>query len=338
VISPSSIAWLAGFLEAEGSFLMSGRSIAVIVSSADRDIVDRAADLLRGTVYALPIPKIDRPRVQMWRAQVKGPWAAAWMMTIYPLLGIRRRGQVVAALSAWRAMRYVRISPLIERSIIEEWKAGNTNKCALARRFGISRATVYSVIVDRDDRGFRLREADRHRITDMEIAWLAGLVEGDGNIAFNGRSITIRIKMTDHDVVFRAANLLCGKVRPAKAHLGHRPQWLTQVKGETAAAWAMTLYTWLGIRRRKQVRDALVQWKRQLNGVIGRSVIDAIVAHRAAGLCQTDIMALMNVSKSTVYRHTRHRVRRMRVTRRDPDIRPRPAALGSAVPSVAACP
>jgi hypothetical protein len=94
----------------------------------------------------------------------------------------------------------------------------------------------------------------------------------------------------------------------------------------------MTLYTWLGIRRRQQARDALARWKRQLNGVIGRSVVDAIVAYRAAGLGQADIMALLNVSKSTVYRHTLHRVRRMRVTRRQPGIQPRPAALTTITP------
>jgi len=45
-------------------------------------------------------------------------------------------------------------------------------------------------------------------IRPVEIAWLAGLIEGEGNISINGRSLTLRIKMGDRDVVNRAANLL----------------------------------------------------------------------------------------------------------------------------------
>jgi len=45
-------------------------------------------------------------------------------------------------------------------------------------------------------------------IRPVEIARLAGLIEGEGNISINGRSLTLRIKMGDRDVVNRAANLL----------------------------------------------------------------------------------------------------------------------------------
>lgn len=314
MIRTVDIAWLAGLLEGEGSFRMSGRSIAISVSMTDRDVIDRAATLMRGRVFALRahLPHYKPP----WRAQVKGPRAAGWMMTIYELLGMRRRQQVGHALAGWPALPYVRIPPVVEHRIIDAWQAGDHNKSALARRFGVSRPTVYAVVTSSDRESLRVRDSDHHAVTDIDIAWLAGLVEGEGNISLNGRSITIRIKMADRDVIVRAADLLGGRVLPTKTPPGRRSMWLIQVKGETAAAWAMTLYTWLGIRRRKQVRDALAEWKRQLNGVIGRSVVEAIVAYREAGLCQADIMALLKVSKSTVYRHTLHRVRRMRVTRR----------------------
>ena len=47
------IAWLAELLEGEGSFVMSERSIAIVVKMTDRDVVERAAALLggRSTVY-----------------------------------------------------------------------------------------------------------------------------------------------------------------------------------------------------------------------------------------------------------------------------------------------
>jgi hypothetical protein len=236
VIRSVDIAWLTGLLEAEGMFTMSGRSITILVNMTDRDIIERAAALIGGQVYDLPIRPRRKP---VWRAQLKGPHAAGWMMTMYAWLGTRRQRQVERALSEWLAMPYVRISPDIERSIVAAWEAGARNKSALGRRFGVSRDTVYAVLVRQGD--LHVMEHHRRNVTPIDVAWLAGLVEGDGNIAVNGRSLTIRVKMTDHDVVLRAAELLEGKVYPAPVPDGRRPLWLTQVKGSLAAAWAMTL-------------------------------------------------------------------------------------------------
>ncbi len=236
------------------------------------------------------------------------------MMTIYPLLGERRRGQVRHALSRWRALRYVRISPLVERSLVEAWAAGGVTKVTLARRFGVSRNTVYEVLQRSDERSVMERAC--HAVTPVDIAWLAGLVEGEGNISINGQSFTIRIKMADRDVVMRAAVLLGGKLYPIRApRSGRKAMWLTQVKGATAAGWAMTLYPWLGRRRRHQVRAAIKDWRSQRNGVINAGLSDAILTYRAARLSQAEIMALLKVSKSTVYRCTRGRLPRIRVTR-----------------------
>jgi DNA-binding CsgD family transcriptional regulator len=299
---------------------MSGRSIAIVANMTDRDVVERAAVLMDGRTYSRPVPCPDRHRPQ-WRAQVKGPSAAGWMMTIYPLLGHRRREQVKRTLSKWRAMRYVRISPLVERSILEAWAAGGVTKVALARRFAVSRETIYNVL-DRS-RDHAVMEHGSSALTPIDIAWLAGLVEGEGNISINGRSFTIRIKMADHDVVERASALLGGKLYPVKApRSGWKAMWLTQVKGATAAGWAMTLYPWLGRRRRQQVRDALAHWRRQGNGAINTGLADAILAYRTARFSQAEIMALLRVSKSTVYRCTRSQLRRMRVTRQQQAARP----------------
>jgi hypothetical protein len=303
------IAWLTGLLEGEGMFLMSGRSVTIAVNMTDRDIIERAANLLHGYVYALPEPPPDKPWKPQWRGQVNGPRAAGWMMTIYSWLGLRRREQVRRALAGWRQMPYVRISPLIERSITEAWAAGGVTKVGLARRFGVSRQTVYHVLERSGGPSVMERSSP---VSPIDIAWLAGLVEGEGNISINGRSFTIRIKMADRDVVERAADLLKGKLYPIEPRSGRQAMWLTQVKGATATGWAMTLYPWLGIRRRQQVRDAVAHWRSQGNGVINSALADAIVTYRAARVSQADIMRLLKVGKSTVYRHTRGRLPRMR--------------------------
>lgn len=317
MISVPEVAWLAGLLEGEGSFAMTGRSISIVVNMIDQDIIERAATLLEGYVYgpirSASVPSHHQP---IWRAQVKGPNAAGWMMTIYRLLGSRRRSQVARALTDWRAMRYVRISPVIERSIIEAWDAGCRTKLHLARRFRVSRGTVYRVLSDYQKLGM-LRETPNRGITPMDVAWLAGLVEGEGNISINGRSLTLRIKMGDRDVISRAADLLGGKVLAATvSDPKDMPMWLAQVKGSTAAEWIMTIYSWLGARRREQARNALTAWKRQGHGVIGGSLTQAIVAYRKARFSQAEIMAILKVSKSSVYRHTKGKVRHIHATGR----------------------
>lgn len=300
---------------------MGDRSIAIVIHMCDRDVIDHAARLLDGHVYG-PL-KLRLPHHQpQFCAQVKGPRAAGWMMTIYSGLGVRRRSQIRSALRDWRSMPYVRISPLVERGIVEAWHAGQRNKSWLGRAFGVSRPTVYRVLEDSGLSG--VREVSPRETSALDIAWLAGLLEGEGNVAINGRSLTIRVKMTDHDVVLRAATILGGPmytdpvIRSGKT----KPTWTAQVKGALAAGWAMTLYPWFGQRRREQVRRAIAHWRTQGHGVISTGLEDSIRMYRHAGYCQTDIMKLLGVSKSTVYRHTKGHVRRMRVCRRRVDESP----------------
>ena len=221
MITSPQIAWLTGLLEGEGFFGISDRVITIVLKMTDRDIVERAASLLSGRVYDLPLRGPDRPWKPQFVTYAKGPRAAGWLMTIYAWLGERRRGQVREALLKWSAMPYVRISPLIERSIVEAWRAGGVTKLGLARRFRVSRNTVYNVLARSGD--WSVREGAAAGLTAIDIGWLAGLIEGEGNISINGRAFTIRVKMTDHDVILRAAQLLDGKVYPSKVAAGRRP-------------------------------------------------------------------------------------------------------------------
>ncbi len=41
---------------------------------------------------------------------------------------------------------------------------------------------------------------DREHMTDLDIAWLAGLLEGEGSFWFNG-SPRVKVAMTDQDIM-----------------------------------------------------------------------------------------------------------------------------------------
>ena len=72
----------------------------------------------------------------------------------------------------------------------------------------------------------------------------------------------------------------------------------------------MTLYAWLGMRRRAQVRSAVAAWKFQRRGVLSESLAKVIVVYRTAGWSQAEITKLFGVGRSTIYRHTKGRVPR----------------------------
>ena len=98
-----------------------------------------------------------------------------------------------------------------------------------------------------------------------EIAWLAGLLEGEGCFIYTATP-RIVLTMTDCDVVRHAARLL-GKSAyrrhpPSAQKRGSKPFWIVEVSGRLAAQWMMTLVCLLGHRRQKRVRQCLRKWRR----------------------------------------------------------------------------
>jgi hypothetical protein len=105
----------------------------------------------------------------------------------------------------------------------------------------------------------------------IDIAWLAGIIEGEGCICIRpaGRTkhhhsatIGLTITMTDRDVIERVARLLGCMARPARgATERHKMTFRADVWGRKAAAWLMMTYALLGERRRAKAREALAVWK-----------------------------------------------------------------------------
>lgn len=99
--STKEIAWAAGLVEGEGCLSWNGRSPSLHVSSTDRDVLERFALLTRVRVRG-PIAKANAKKPQ-FQASVGGPMAAAWMMTLYPMLGARRKAKAREVIAAWKS-------------------------------------------------------------------------------------------------------------------------------------------------------------------------------------------------------------------------------------------
>jgi hypothetical protein len=107
----SRVAWLAGVLEGEGSFLAArsgGYSYPQIqMTMCDRYVLDRAMTLMPSSrIYAITDKRaVERGWSEAWMVRVNGPPAALLMRSVLRWMGSRRASAISRALSAWRPIR-----------------------------------------------------------------------------------------------------------------------------------------------------------------------------------------------------------------------------------------
>lgn len=94
--------------------------------------------------------------------------------------------------------------------------------------------------------------------TRENLAWLAGLVEGEGTLIKIGGRPKLAVQMTDQDVI-RKAEFIAGMGRTyrcGRQQAHHKDSWKWQVgnhRHAMALMWA--LWPWLGERRRLRVQE-----------------------------------------------------------------------------------
>lgn len=87
------LAWVAGFLEGEGSFFaQDGRWPQVSATQVQEEPLSRLAALLGGKVYYRPSRKANWKPTFWWR--VSGPRARGVAMTVYGMMSSRRKEQI----------------------------------------------------------------------------------------------------------------------------------------------------------------------------------------------------------------------------------------------------
>lgn len=108
--------------------------------------------------------------------------------------------------------------------------------------------------------------------SDTDIAWAAGIFEGEGTIGFRQRKCgrapaDLRVCMVDRDVVERFADIVgVGRMALKKKTYdkNHQPQWQLVITGqENITAVLRLFYPYLGERRRAAADQVLAWTKRQ---------------------------------------------------------------------------
>lgn len=97
-------------------------------------------------------------------------------------------------------------------------------------------------------------------LDDREVAWAAGIFEGEGCFSGNGKNIMISLAMCDKDVVDRFAAVVgLGKVSPKKMPLAKphwKPQWQWYFNSyDQLEELALLIEPWLGERRLAKLEE-----------------------------------------------------------------------------------
>lgn len=97
-------------------------------------------------------------------------------------------------------------------------------------------------------------------MTEIELAWLAGLLEGEGCFSYRAdRGVpTVEVKMVDLDVINRVAVLVRRKVTPIPARReGWQVQYRVKIHGEPARELMRALLPYMGERRTARITELL---------------------------------------------------------------------------------
>lgn len=147
--------WLAGLLEGEGSFLKPTPShpnqLRISLQMTDEDVVSRVSALW-GIKYHAVTPANPNHKT-IYVINLRGKRANEWMITLFPLMGQRRRKQITEALKTYDPDRSTRFHTN-QRVLTEEAVIGaklNIEKGATlraeARRLGVHHESLRRRII-----------------------------------------------------------------------------------------------------------------------------------------------------------------------------------------------
>lgn len=267
--------WLAGLLEAEGTFLRPPPSNpnCPIVSCrmTDRDVVERVAKLFGTKVLA-----IDKGRYRTeYAATLKGSRAVAFMADIKPLMGSRRQRAIDLAVRCYAPPR--RKLNFSDAEEIRRRSKDGESVASLAISYGVARQTIYPILQSRLYRqqptrpwcnldGILPEATPLPEISSRELHWLAGWLEGEGSFLApppsDPRRVRISGRAKDEDVVREVGRLF--QIRPLFDQANQRrnpkwsPMWRVLLQGNRASALMLALEPLMGARRQAQIRAAVI--------------------------------------------------------------------------------
>lgn len=105
-------------------------------------------------------------------------------------------------------------------------------------------------------------------ISVKDIAFTAGILEGEGTFCLNNNSPRLAVAMTDLDVVECVRNII-DKTKIISPYIAkdcvdgfeRKPRYTFTLVGDLAIQWMMTVYSLMGLRRKSKIRELIHHWK-----------------------------------------------------------------------------
>ena len=149
-----------------------------------------------------------------------------------------------------------------------------------------------------------------------DIAWLAGLFEGEGTFiwkktgTFYGVPMA-RIKMADKDIIERVQVFLGGNIYEEKERQeGWKRQYCLAYQGNTAMRIMLLLRPYMGIRRSKRIDDLLTIWTNrpgvrrgsdsQLSKLTTEQVLEIRTLYSEGSKLKNDLAKQFNVTTRSI--------------------------------------
>jgi hypothetical protein len=324
-IDNDTLYWLAGLLDGEASFQAlpsPHRSITprISIHMRDLDVIERVGDLWNTKPITVPAKKSHWSTTYF--VSIAGLRGALMMQQLYPLMGLRRKGQIEKVFAKYippdpAVNNFTKLTPQQVQIIKQRIANGETAK-EIAPDFGVTHYNIWAiregktwahVSVDGIDPAHPTQptlELDHTAEVDYQsIHWLAGLLEGEGSFLKGAPSApntpSIAVSMTDEDVIERVARYFGVKYHAVgKRQEHHKTPYTVHLKGAKAHDLMRQLYPLMGLRRREQIDRALENYVYNPLKIIDEDTVREIKRRIVSGDSLIDISRTMKVSYTIV--------------------------------------
>lgn len=142
---------------------------------------------------------------------------------------------------------------------------------------------------------------------DIDLYWLAGLMEGEGSFMKGPPSMPhqpcVSLQMTDEDIVSKASSLVnANYFKYVSKNLSHKDSYKFYVRGLPAVKLMELLKPFMGSRRQAQIEVAINCYKLKSNDKIPKKDYESIIARRKNGESARQISEDYGVTKWAIYR------------------------------------
>lgn len=146
------------------------------------------------------------------------------------------------------------------------------------------------------------------KLTELELAWLAGLLEGEGSFVppppSDPNRPRISIEMTDRDIVRRVATmfeLAYVQSRRYETKVNWKQSFCVILRGQRAVSLMKRLYPYMGERRKKRINEIISSYIEK-PAAVAKLTDEAVLDIRTKRISMRQLAELYGVAKGTVQR------------------------------------